>query len=227
MLKKVLGVLKKIILWFFAISIGLTIVYRFIPVPFTPLMVIRCVEKIADGEKPKWNYSWRSLEKISKDMPLAVIGSEDQKFPVHNGFDMEAIKKAMKNNEKGRKIKGGSTISQQTAKNVFLWQGRNWVRKGFEVYFTFLIETLWPKERIIEVYLNVIEMGDGIYGTQAAAQAYFKKDAANLSASQCALIAACLPNPRKYNAGNPSGYVKKRQRWIQRQMRNLRGTELY
>lgn len=227
MFKKAFGWFKKAVIWFFGLSIATTIIFRFVPIPVTPLMLIRCCEHMIDGEAPRLSYKWRSLDKISKELPLAVIASEDQKFPEHNGFDIEAIKKAWKNNEKGRRIKGGSTISQQTAKNVFLWNGRNWVRKGFEVYFTFLIETLWSKERIIEVYVNVIEMGDGVYGAQAAGQKFFKKDASQLNASQSALIAACLPNPVKYKASSPSGYIKKRQRWIQRQMNNLRGTELY
>ena len=153
-------------------------------------------------------------------MPLAVLCSEDQLFMEHNGFDMKAIEKALEYNDKkkGKKLRGGSTISQQTAKNVFLWQGRSWLRKGLEAYFTLLIEVMWSKERIMEVYLNVIEMGDGIYGTEAAAQEYFQKSAAKLTASQAALIAAVLPNPRKWSPANPTGYIKKKQQWILRQM---------
>lgn len=153
---------------------------------------------------------------------LAVISSEDQLFPDHDGFDWKSIKKAMRYNEKkpGR-IRGASTISQQVAKNVFLWQGRSWIRKGFEVYFTFMIETFWPKERILEMYLNVIETGEGIFGIEAAAQSYFKKPASALSRQEAALIAACLPNPKRYKAAPASAYILSRATFIQRQMRNL------
>ncbi len=147
-----------------------------------------------------------------------MILSEDQNFIKHDGFDFEAIDKALEYNETHKKKRGASTISQQTAKNVFLWPGRSWIRKGFEVYFTFLIELFWSKERIMEVYLNVIEMGDGVYGAQAAAKQFFKKDAKNLSKSESATIAAVLPNPIKFNAGKPSGYILKRQSWIMHQM---------
>lgn len=161
---------------------------------------------------------------ISYHMKLAVIASEDQVFPDHDGFDWKSINRAMKHNErKPNRIKGGSTISQQTAKNVFLWQGRSWVRKGLEVYFTKMIEWIWGKKRILEVYLNVIEMGKGIYGAEAAAQSYFKKPAAKLTRKEAALIAACLPNPKKYTVKPLSGYVVTKSGWIQRQMRHLEG----
>jgi monofunctional biosynthetic peptidoglycan transglycosylase len=153
---------------------------------------------------------------------LAVIASEDQLFPDHSGFDWKSIKKAQKYNErKPGRIRGASTISQQVAKNVFLWQGRSWFRKGLEVYFTFMIETFWSKQRILDVYLNVIEMGDGIFGIEAAAQAYFNKPARNLSRPEAAMIAACLPNPKRYKVKPPSAYIMSRAAFIQRQMNNI------
>ncbi len=224
MIKKVFRVGGKIVLGFILISILAVLIFRFVPVPLTPLMLIRSAEQIASGESPRINKDWVSRDGISDNLKLAVIASEDQKFMEHNGFDMEAIKKALEKNKKKKRIKGASTISQQTAKNVFLWPSRTWIRKGVEVYFTFLIELLWNKDRILEVYLNVIEMGNGIYGAEAAAQTYFKTHAAKLSASQSALIAACLPNPIKYKAASPSSFIRRRQAWIQRQMNNLEGT---
>jgi monofunctional biosynthetic peptidoglycan transglycosylase len=171
-----------------------------------------------DGKDMKLKKDWVPLEEIAPSLQLAVVCSEDQNFIKHNGFDFEEIEKAMDYNETHKKTRGASTISQQTAKNVFLWQGRSYIRKGFEVYFTFLIETLWSKERIMEVYLNVIEMGDGIYGAQAASKTFFKKDARYLSKSEASTIAAVLPNPIRFNAGNPSGYIQKRRAWIITQM---------
>lgn len=171
-----------------------------------------------DGKDLKLKKDWVPFEEISPNLQLAVVCSEDQNFIKHNGFDFEAIDKAMEYNEKHKKTRGASTISQQTAKNVFLWPGRSWVRKGFEVYFTFLIETFWSKQRIMEVYLNVIEMGDGIYGAQAASKNFFHKDATYLSKGEASLIAAVLPNPIKFSAAKPSGYVIQRQAWIIHQM---------
>ena len=219
---------KRLVVAFFVLSIISTILFRFIPVPVTPLMLIRCVEQVADGKAPKLKKYWIPMKEMSPNLVLAVISSEDQKFAEHFGFDFEAIEKVAKQNVKlqkrGKPIKGGSTISQQCAKNVFLFPQRSYIRKAFEVYFTFLIEIFWSKKRIMEVYLNVIEMGDGIYGAQAAAKTYFKKDAEKLTASECALIAAVLPNPRKWNAGKPTGFINKRKNWILRQMGHLRGT---
>ena len=223
-LLKVLKFILKTILWFFIISIGLTIIYRFVPVPVTPLMLIRCVEQKQDGKDMKLKKDWVSYDEISPALPLAVVAAEDQLFLDHYGFDFNAIEKALKNNEKKskrKKMKGASTISQQTAKNVFLWPSRTWVRKGFEVYFTGLIEIFWSKQRILEVYLNVVEMGDGVYGAEAAARHHFKKSAAKLSRSEAAAIAACLPNPRKWSASKPTGYISGRQAWILRNMNNI------
>lgn len=205
-------------MWFFIVSIVSVIFFRWVPIPVTPLMLIRCVEHKMDGKEMKLNKDWVSLDQISPSLQLAVVCSEDQNFIKHNGFDFEAIEKAMDYNETHTKTRGASTISQQTAKNVFLWQGRSYLRKGLEVYFTFLIETFWSKERIMEVYLNVIEMGDGIYGAQAASKTFFKKDAKYMTKSECATIAAVLPNPIKFNAGKPSAYTQKRRGWVMNQM---------
>ncbi len=212
MIKKIFRVFLKTVIWFIAISILSVIFFRFVPIPVTPLMLIRCVEQKANGKEMKLKKDWVSLDKISSAMPLAVIAAEDQKFEEHFGFDLEAIKKAEKYNKKhqGKKTKGASTISQQTAKNVFLWPNRSWIRKGFEVYFTFLIEIFWSKQRIMEVYLNVIEMGNGIYGVEAAAQEYFHKPASKLSVREASLIAAILPSPLKWSPVKPNARVQKK-----------------
>jgi monofunctional biosynthetic peptidoglycan transglycosylase len=200
------------------LSVGSTILYRWVPVPLTPLMVIRCVEQMNNGKSMTLKHDWVSLDEISPKLQLAVVCSEDQNYLKHYGFDWGAIEKAMKSNDSGKKIRGGSTISQQTAKNVFLWQGRSYIRKGFEAYFTLLIETFWSKERIMEVYLNSIEMGNGIYGAEAAAQYWFKKSAAKLNKDESSAIAAILPNPLKYVANPPSAYISKRKTWVKQQM---------
>lgn len=222
-MKKIWTFLWKAALFFFVFTVLLVVAFRFVPVPVTILMVQRCVEQKMDGENMKLKKDWVPLSDISNNLQLAVVTSEDQNFLFHHGFDFEAIGKAMKYNEKQKKrlhpkVKGASTISQQCAKNAFLFPARSFVRKGLEVYFTVLIELLWSKQRIMEVYLNIIEMGDGIYGAEAAAQAYFHTHAKNLTPGQAALIAACLPNPLKFNAGAPSGYVLGRQGAILRQM---------
>lgn len=204
---------------FFGSTILAVVLLRFIPVYFTPLMFIRCAEQIKDGKSLKLKHHWVSLDKISQHLPVAVMASEDQRFLLHHGFDYSAIEKAALNNMKGRKMRGASTISQQTAKNVFLWPGRSWVRKGFEVYFTTLIEFMWSKQRIMEVYLNSIEMGPGIYGAEAVAEENFGKHASDLFRDECALIAATLPNPLEFSSKNPSSYILKRKRQIEHQMR--------
>jgi monofunctional glycosyltransferase len=180
--------------------------------------VIRCVQQVKDGKPLKLKHDWVIKRKISDNLRLAVICSEDQNFVNHGGFDLEAIDKAIKESKTRKRVRGASTISQQTAKNVFLWPGRSWIRKGFEVWFTALIELFWSKERILQVYLNSIEMGNGIYGAEAAAGFYFKTTAEKLSTRQSAAIAAILPNPRKYNAANPGPYVSGRIGWIMGQM---------
>ncbi|WP_372746517.1 monofunctional biosynthetic peptidoglycan transglycosylase [Lutibacter sp.] len=208
----------KAIIVFFSTSIFVVVVYKWVPVPFTPLMFIRNIEQWSEGKSATLTHKWVSMDNISPNLAKAVVVSEDQKFLAHFGFDIEAIEKAYEGNKKGKKIKGGSTITQQTAKNVFLWPQRSYVRKGFEVYFSFLIEVFWSKERILEVYLNSIEMGDGVYGAEAAAQHWFRKSAHKLSKYEAASIAAILPNPRKYKATRSSNYVEKRKNWIVRQM---------
>lgn len=221
MFKKITRILFKILVWFIGISLFLVVVFKFVPVPFTPLMVSRAVENKLSGKEMYCNHDWVPIEKISKNLQKAVIASEDGTFLKHHGFDFSAMQKALKNNQKGRKIKGGSTISQQTAKNVFLWQGRSYIRKGFEAYFTVLIELIWGKERIMEVYLNSIEMGNGVYGAQAAAEYWYRKDASNLTAREAAGIAAILPNPRKFKASNSTVYINKRKDKIVRVMRHI------
>jgi monofunctional biosynthetic peptidoglycan transglycosylase len=209
--KKIIVFLFKLFLWFNIISLFFVLLYKFVPVPFTPLMAIRAVEHKSAGKEMTCSHDWVSLDEISTNLPKAVISSEDGNFLTHNGFDFKAIEKAFDSNQKGKKLKGGSTISQQTAKNVFLWQGRSYVRKGLEVYFTVLIEFIWGKERIMEVYLNSIEMGDGVYGAQAAANHWYRKDAKNLTRQEAAGIAAILPNPRKFKASNSSSYINRRK----------------
>jgi len=231
MKKEIIRRLHATIRWVLAVFFGSTILavvaLRFVPVFFTPLMFIRCGQQMAEGEKLKLDHHWVPMSKISPSMPVAVMASEDANFLNHHGFDYKAIVNAAERNRKHpekRKL-GASTISQQTAKNVFLWPGRSWIRKGLEAYFTVLIELFWSKERIMEVYLNSIEMGDGIYGVDAVAEANFQTDAKNLSRAQCALIAATLPNPRKFSSKNPSAYMKKRQSKILHEMKFVKPME--
>lgn len=203
------------------ISVFWVLLYRWVPVPVTPLMVIRSYEMSEQNQPTKWKHNWVPIDKISKNAQLAVISSEDQRFLEHNGFDLKAIKKAIKYNKSGKRIRGASTISQQTAKNVFLWPQRSWLRKGLETYFTFLIELLWSKERILEVYLNSIEMGNGVYGIEAASQFWFQKNAMALDLYDAAAIAAVLPSPRTYKATPATNYIQKRKIWIVGQIKNF------
>lgn len=219
--KKVFRWIWKTMLWFFIISILWVLLYKFVPVPFTPLMGIRVLEQKMDGKEAILSHDWVPMSEISIHLQKAVIASEDQKFLTHHGFDIEAIQKAREANAKGKKLRGGSTISQQTAKNVFLWPGRSYFRKGLEAYFTVLIEFFWSKERILEVYLNSIEMGNGVYGAHEAARVWYQKKPADLSPKEAAGIAAILPNPRVYRASNSSRYINRRKANIQRQMRYL------
>lgn len=207
-----------IVLLFFGSTILFVCIYKWMPVYYTPLMLIRKMEASKEGRELRTIHHWIPLDEMSPHMPIAVIASEDQLFTQHNGFDLKAIEQARKEAAEGKRRRGASTISQQTAKNVFLWPNSTWVRKGFEVYFTFLIEKTWDKERIMEVYLNSIEMGDGIYGVDAIAHEHFGCEAEDLSRRQCALIAGTLPNPRKFSSKNPSRYMFKRQRQILKQM---------
>jgi monofunctional biosynthetic peptidoglycan transglycosylase len=230
-MKKIIRRLRATIRWvlvvFFSSTILAVVALRFVPVFFTPLMFIRCGQQMAEGEKLKLDHHWVPMSKISPSMPVAVMASEDANFLNHHGFDYKAIVNAAERNRKHpeKQKLGASTISQQTAKNIFLWPGRSWTRKGLEAYFTVLIELFWSKERIMEVYLNSIEMGDGIYGVDAVAEANFQTDAKNLSRAQCALIAATLPNPRKFSSKNPSAYMRKRQSKILHEMKFVKPME--
>ena len=220
--------LRWLLLWLPLLFVLATVlqvaVLRFVDPPLTAFMIGRYVEAWSNGDRGfAIAYDWRDAGQISKQLPLALVAAEDQQFPMHNGFDFKAIEKARANNAKGRKVRGASTISQQLAKNLFLWRGRSWVRKGLEVWYTVLIEALWPKQRIIEVYANVIEYGDGVYGAQAAARRFFGKDASGLTAAEAARLAAVLPNPRKYSVAKPGPHVQRRSRSIERQMRALGG----
>jgi len=217
--KRIFRLIWKIAVWFIGLSFFFVVLFRFVPVPVTPLMIIRCGEQLFDGKEMTLKHDWVSIGQISKNLPLAVVCSEDQNFMNHSGFDIAAIERSVEAAKRGSKrVKGASTISQETAKNIFLWPGRSWIRKGFEVYFTVLIEFVWSKERIMEVYLNSIEMGNGIYGAEAAANHYWKTTAKNLSRTQAAAIAAVLPNPRRYSANPPGPYVQERIGWIVGQM---------
>ena len=212
--------IKKILLWLFILQFVYIIICKWID----PIITLTQVSSILHGYGLKRNYV--SLDNMSSNIKLAVMASEDQLFPDHNGFDIKAIKKAMKyNNKHVTKVRGGSTISQQVAKNVFLWQGRSIIRKGMEVYFTFMIEKIWDKKRILETYLNVAEMGKGIFGVEAAAKTYFNKDAKNLTRAEAAIIAAALPNPKVYTIKPMSAYIAKRYPAIMQQMNNLEGDE--
>ncbi|OEI81668.1 monofunctional biosynthetic peptidoglycan transglycosylase [Formosa algae] len=218
MMKKLIRFIFKILFWFVVSSFLVVLIYKYIPVYITPLMVIRSFENSEHNMPKAWEHDWASMDQISSSMQKAVICSEDQNFLKHNGVDFKAVEKAYTANQKGKRIRGGSTISQQTAKNVFLWPARSWLRKGLETYFTVIIELCWSKERILEVYLNSIEMGNGIYGCEAAAQFWFKKTAYKLTAYEAAAIAAILPNPRVYKASPASAYIQKRKVWIVKQM---------
>ena len=226
-MKKFLKKAWRVFLWLMAIGLGssifFVILYRFVNPPVTPLMVIRMIEQSSDNQPLKLRKNWVSLDKISPSMPLAVIASEDNLFKEHHGFDMDAIEKAREYNLKkeGKKLRGASTISQQTAKNLFLWPQSSWFRKGLETWFTLLMELIWPKERILEVYLNIMETGKGLYGAEAVARNHFNSTAAKLTPQQSALIAATLPNPLVYNSRQPGPYIHRRQGQILRQMHTI------
>ena len=209
---------------FVVVSVLQVATLRFVDPPFSSFMAIRQMQAWARGDMDfGLYYDWRDLKRISPSLPVALVAAEDQRFAEHFGFDLTAIEKANRANARGRKLRGGSTISQQLAKNLFLWGGRSYVRKGIEAWYTLLIEAMWPKQRIIEVYANVVEFGDGVYGAQAAARRYFGKDASRLSASECARLAAVLPSPKRYSVARPGPYVSRRARAIERQMRMIGG----
>lgn len=221
LIKRILFIIRFCIFFFIISTVTVTIIYRFIPPPLTPLMLIRLVEQARNDNKLKLQKDWVRLNQISPSMVQAVVASEDNNFLKHYGVDFEAIKKARELNKKSQVLRGASTISQQTAKNVFLWPNRSWLRKGMEVYFTGLIEIFWGKKRIMEVYLNVIEMGDGIYGVEKASQIYFKKPSSKMNPHEAALLASVLPNPRVWNAGKPSAYIQRKQQRILRSMNRI------
>jgi len=210
-LRKVLIILKLAILFFLGSTLFVEVLFTFINPPVTPLMIKRVIEQKLDGKKARLRKKWMPIEKISPHMVKALVASEDNRFLEHWGIDVDAIQKAIEHNKRHKRKHGASTITQQVAKNVFLWPARTWLRKGFELYFTLTIDLLWSKKRIMEVYLNVIETGDGIYGVEAAAKKYYNKPAKRLTAGEAALIAACLPNPRKRNPASPTSYLLRRQ----------------
>ncbi len=223
MLRNLLRRLLRALLWFAAVSIVLVLVFRWVPPPGTALMLERKVQSWVSGEPIDLQREWVSWDHISDDLKVAVIAGEDQKFASHWGFDIPAIQAALAFNERGGNVRGASTLTQQVAKNLFLWPGRSWLRKGLEAWFTGLMELLWTKQRILEVYLNSAEWGQGVFGAQAAARYHFGVEASQLSRQQAAQLAAVLPSPLKWNAGKPSTYVASRAGWIRRQMSQLGG----
>lgn len=218
-MRRLVFFLARAVLGLVALTTLVVAVFAVVPVPATAFMV---EASIARGGFV--DYDWTPDDRISPHLRLAVVAAEDQRFPEHSGFDFEAIEKAVEHNERGGTVRGASTISQQVAKNLFLWPGRSWLRKGLEAGITVLVEAIWTKERILEVYVNVAEFGDGVFGAEAAARRFFDKPAASLTAPEAALLAAVLPSPRRYRADAPSPYLRRRQQWILGQMRALGGT---
>ena len=225
MLRNLLQRVTKYLMWFALISAALVVVFRWVPPPGTALMVERKVNSWVSGKPIDLQRSWRSWDELSDDLKVAVIAGEDQKFASHWGFDVMAIRAAFLHNEKGGTIRGASTLTQQVAKNLFLWSGRSYFRKALEAWFTALIEVFWSKQRILEVYLNSAEWDDGVFGAEAAAQHHFGVSAARLSRQQASLLAAVLPNPRNWSASRPSPYVLRRSSWIRQQMSQLGGDQ--
>lgn len=221
-IRRILIGCRNILISLFVFSILLVVIYKFVPVYYTPLMFIRMYEY----KNTKIKHQWVPIEQISRSMIEAVIASEDNLFMEHNGFDLKQIKEAREEAREGRRVRGASTISQQTAKNVFLWPGKSYFRKGLEAYFTVLMEWIWGKERIMEVYLNSIEMGKYIYGVEAAAENYYGKHAYQLTRGESALIAAILPNPLKRNPAKPSAYLQERQQDILTLMRKIKQVDI-
>ncbi len=215
----------KFAIFFFVSTVLVVFSMRWINPVTSSIMVQRQISGLFDGEFELIKYHWVDYDDVSKFMPIAIVAAEDQNFPKHFGFDFKQIEKALKENKRGRRVRGASTITQQVAKNLFLWEGKSFLRKGIEAYFTLLIELLWDKQRILEVHMNIAEMGDKIFGVGTASVAYFKKPAASLNIRQAALLAAILPNPKKYSAVKPSGYVRGRQNWIVRQINSLGGAD--
>jgi monofunctional glycosyltransferase len=224
LIKKLFKISLKVIVGFFLFSIFLVLLLKWLNPLTSSIMIQRQIEAVVTlKEKQMIAYEWFSYDDISKEMALAVVAAEDQNFPFHFGFDFEQIEKALDQHNRGRRLRGASTITQQVAKNLFLWEGRSFIRKGFEAYFTLLIELLWSKERILEVYLNIVELGDMVFGVGAASQIYFKKFPSKLTRSQAALLTATIPNPKRFSVRRPSGYILRRQNWIVGQMSSLGG----
>jgi monofunctional glycosyltransferase len=226
--KRFWKIFRWFIIGFLVFSICGVVTYAIVQPPFIPLMFTRAGEQLMDGKEMRIIHKWVSIKDMSPNLVLAAIAAEDNNFTKHFGIDFEAIQKAQKYNErkKGRKVRGASTITQQTCKNVYLWPSRSYIRKGFEVYFTLMVETVWTKKRIMEVYLNMIEMGDGIYGAEAASHIYFHKPAKELSRNEAAMIVAAFPNPRKYNPGKPSSFLIRRQQKILLAMSKIEEVDL-
>ena len=226
--KRILNFFKWIIkfaILFFISTVLMVFAMRWINPVTSSIMIQRQISGLFDGEFELVKYHWVDYDDISKFMPIAIVAAEDQNFPIHFGFDFKQIEKALKENKRGRRVRGASTITQQVAKNLFLWEGKSFIRKGIEAYFTLLIELLWDKKRILEVHMNIAEMGDKIFGVGTASVVYFKKPSSKLTISQAALLAAILPNPKRYSAVKPSGYVRGRQSWIIRQINSLGGAD--
>jgi monofunctional glycosyltransferase len=221
MINKLWKILFKILLLFFCLTIILIIIFRFLPIPTSSFMIQKKISDVFNGKSETIQYIWVSQDDISKSIKLAVIASEDQKFFDHFGFDIESIEKAIKQNKRRRITRGASTITQQTAKNLFLWSGKSFIRKGLEAYFTILLELFWSKERILEVYLNIAEFGENVYGVQAASEKFFKRNANQLTNLNAAMLAAVLPNPKRYKVNSPTSYQQRRIFWIQKQMLQL------
>jgi monofunctional biosynthetic peptidoglycan transglycosylase len=221
--RRIFNLLLKGVYYFLIVSIGSVVIFKFVPIPITITMIDQKIDALFSEGSSELYYDWVSYDEMSKEIPIALVAAEDQKFPDHFGFDVAAIKKAYNNNQKGKKLRGGSTISQQTAKNVFCWQSRGYVRKGLETYFTFLIEVIWGKKRILEVYANVAEMGKLTFGVEAASQKFYGKPATKLSRKEAARLAAVLPSPKKWSAAKPGPYVSRRTSAIARGIRQLGG----
>jgi len=226
LLRRVIRTMVRLALGLLLFTVLVTLVLRWVPVPISSMMLRRQVLTLFDREAPPLRYDWVPLEKMSPHAAVAVIAAEDQLFAAHWGFDVQAIEKAMKHNKRGKRVRGASTITQQVAKNLYLWPGRSYLRKGLEAGLTLMLEVLWPKERILEVYLNIAEFGDGVYGVGAASEHLLKTDPDRLSRSQAARLAAVLPSPKRYSVRNPGPYVQRRAAWIERQMRHLGGTSM-
>lgn len=222
MKKRLLILLSGAVLLLVAATLAPIIILRWAPPPASAFIVQKwLIGQFSDQGPTEIHYQWVPMKKISQYVPLAVVAAEDQKFPYHNGFDFDAIEAAYEHNQKNKRTRGASTISQQVAKNLFLWPGRSYVRKGLEVYFTILIETFWPKERILEIYVNIAEMGNGVFGINAASKRFFRKSPNRINPAEAALLAAVLPNPVRFKVDKPSSYVQSRQRHIQNQMHKL------